>query len=351
MGASAEFNGSFPPMKRLALSLVIAVSMASGSAVAAPPQDGAKPIRVGIIGCDTSHAVAFTEILHNPDAAGDVAGFRVVVAYPGGSEDIPSSRDRVGEYVKTLKEKHGVEIVDSIDALLGKCDVVLLESVDGRPHLAQAEPVFRARKPVFIDKPVAGSLADTIAIYRMAEETGTPCFSSSALRFEPAIVALRDAAKVGEVVGCDSYGPCELEEHHPDLFWYGVHGVEALFTVMGTGCRSVSRTQTEGTDLAVGVWEGGRIGTFRGIREGQADFGATAYGTKGIASGRGFAGYGPLMTEICQFFRTGKPPVSAAETVEMFAFMEAADESKRRGGAAVELREVMEAAGAAGGGR
>lgn len=306
--------------------------------------DDPKPIRVGIVGCDTSHAVAFTEILHGADAKGDLAGFRVVVAYPGGSDDIPSSRDRVGEYVATLKEKHGVEIVDSIETLLEKCDVVLLESVDGRPHRAQAEPIFRARKPVFIDKPVAGSLADAIAIYAMAEKSGTPCFSSSALRFEPAIVALKDATAVGEVVGCDTFGPCELEEHHPDLFWYGVHGVEALYTVMGTGCETVTRAHTEGSDLVTGVWSDGRIGTFRGIRKGRADFGATAIGTKGIAHGRGFAGYGPLVGEICRFFRSGHAPVSPAETIEMFAFMEAADESKRRGGVPVRVADVIETA-------
>ncbi|GIW88741.1 MAG: oxidoreductase [Isosphaeraceae bacterium] len=303
---------------------------------------GEEPIRVGIIGCDTSHAVAFTEILHDPKAEGERAGFRVVVAYPGGSEDIASSRERVGGYVQTLREKHGVEIVESIKEVLAKCDVVLLESVDGRPHRAQAEPVLRARKPVFIDKPVAGSLADAVAIYELAEATGTPCFTSSALRFEPGIVELRD--RVGEVVGCDTYGPCELEPHHPDLFWYGVHGVEALYAVMGMGCETVVRAHTEGTDVVVGTWGDGRIGTFRGIRAGRADFGATVFGTKGIGRAEGFTGYGPLVLEICRFFRTGRAPVSAAETLEMFAVMEAADESRRRGGVPVKVRDVLEAA-------
>ncbi|MGD0043969.1 MAG: Gfo/Idh/MocA family oxidoreductase, partial [Isosphaeraceae bacterium] len=175
--------------------------------------------------------------------------------YPGGSADIPSSRDRVAGYTKELHDKYGVEIVDSIDELLKKMDVVLLESVDGRPHLAQARAVFQARKPVFIDKPVGGALADAIAIYELARESGTPCFSSSSLRFSPGIAGMKNDPKVGDVIGCDAYGPCYLEEHHPDLFWYGVHGVETLFTIMGTGCQSVTRVQTEGTDLVAGVWK------------------------------------------------------------------------------------------------
>jgi hypothetical protein len=68
------------------------------------------------------------------------------------------------------------------------------------------------------------------------------------------------------------------------------------------------------------------------------------FGAKGIASAGRNAGYEPLVIEICKFFRTGKPPVSAEETLEIFTFMEAADESKRRGGAPVKLADVYAAA-------
>ena len=141
-------------------------------------------------------------------------------------------------YTQELRDKFGVAIVGSIDELLSRVDVVLLESVDGRPHLEQARPVFQAHKPVFIDKPVAGSLADAIAIFELARTTNTPCFSSSSLRFSPGIAGMRTNAKVGDVLGCDAYGPCSLEEHHPDLFWYGVHGVETLVHDHGDRLRA-----------------------------------------------------------------------------------------------------------------
>jgi len=306
--------------------------------------DEPKPLRAGIIGLDTSHVVAFTGLLNNPRAKGDLAGVRIVAAYPGGSPDIPDSRNRVDGFTKTLREKHGVEIVGSIDELLKKVDVVLLESVDGRPHLKQVLPVLKARKPVFIDKPVAGSLADAVAIFDLAKEYGTPCFSSSSLRFSTGILGMRDHPKVGKVLGCAAYGPCSLEPHHPDLFWYGIHGVESLFTIMGTGCTSVTRVHTKGTDYVTGTWKDGRIGTFRGIRDGQSGYGALVFGSKGIAPSGGDGGYEPLVVEICKFFRSGKPPVSAEETLEIFAFMEAADESKRRGGAPVTLESVLKKA-------
>jgi len=336
------------PRPTLVLAAVIAL-LPLGLSHSAAGQEAPKPLRAGIIGLDTSHVVAFASVLNNPKAKPEVAGIRVVAAYPGGSPDVASSRDRVQGFTSQLKEKYGVEIVDSIDALLGKVDVVLLESVDGRPHLAQVEPVFKARKPVFIDKPVAGSLADAVKIFQLAEQYGTPCFSASSLRYSPPIRNLVDNAALGEIVGCDAFGPCSLEEHHPDLFWYGVHGVEALFTVMGTGCVSVTRVQTEGTEFVTGTWDKGRVGTFRGIRKGKSDYGVLAFGTKGISLGQGSGGYEPLLVEICNFFRTAKPPVSAKETIELFAFMEAADESKRRGGVPVTLESVLAKARAAAG--
>jgi hypothetical protein len=303
----------------------------------------AKPLRAGIIGLDTSHVTAFTQIFNDPKATGAVAGVKVVAAYPGGSPDIASSRDRVEGFTRRVREM-GVEIVDSIPALLERVDVVLLESVDGRPHLEQVRPVFKAGKPVFIDKPLAGSLADAIAIHELGKKHNVPWFSSSSLRFGAGIQAMRHNDAVGDVVGCDAWGPCSLEEHHPDLFWYGVHGVEILYTIMGPGCESVQRAQTKGTELVTGVWKDGRVGTFRGIRDGKSDYGAIVFGKKGIASAGKYDGYRPLVEEIATFFRTGKPPVKAEETIELFAFMEAADESKRQGGKPVTIQSVMEKA-------
>jgi hypothetical protein len=332
----------------MSLCIFSAWIVSSRFAEAGPAVEGAssKPLRAGIIGLDTSHVVAFTELLNAASPKPELAGVRVVSAYPGGSPDVASSRDRVAGFTAKLRDQFGVKIVDSIEALLADVDVVLLESVDGRPHLEQARPVFRARKPVFIDKPVAGSLADAIAIFALARETKTPCFSSSSLRFSPGVAAMRNSEKVGSVLGCDAYGPCSLEEHHPDLFWYGIHGVELLFTIMGTGCQSVARVQTRGHELVTGVWSDGRVGTFRGIREGHSDYGATVFGKRGIAPSGGEGGYEPLLVEIVKFFKTGKPPVTAEETLEIYAFMEAADESKREGGKPVTLESVIAKAGA-----
>ncbi len=302
-----------------------------------------KELKAGIIGLDTSHSVAFTQVLNDPQASPAVAGVRVIAAYPHGSKDIASSVSRIPGYTEEMQGL-GVEIVDSVDDLLERVDVVLLETNDGRRHLEQAMPVFKAGKPVFIDKPVAASLSDTLAIFNAAQTYNVPMFSSSSLRYTKNAQAIRHANKIGKVLGADAYSPAHLEATHPDLYWYGIHGVELLFTVMGTGCQHVTRTHTEDTDVVVGTWDDGRIGTFRGIRSGKSGYGGTAYGEAEVSPIGPYDGYEPLLVKIVEFFQTGKAPVAPEETIELFAFMEAADESKRQGGREVRLKEVLEKA-------
>lgn len=300
------------------------------------------PIRVGIIGLDTSHVIAFTKILNDTKSGDHVPGARVVAGYPGGTPDNPSSANRVEKFTRQLEEEWGLEIVADIPSLLEKVDAVLLESVDGRPHLEQLEPVLAAGKPVFIDKPLAGSLEDAREIVKRVRESGVPCFSASSLRFWPGVAKVRKEEVVGEILGCDARSPCHLEKHHPDLYWYGVHGVEILFTIMGPGCETVTRVSTPDFDMVVGRWKDGRIGTYRGIRKGPAPYGATVFGSKAVVVTDPVKGalYRPLVEEIVRFFQTGKAPVSLEETLEMFTFMSAADESKKRGGKPVKLEEM-----------
>ena len=212
----------------------------------------------------------------------------------------------------------------------------MIESVDGRPHLAQARPVIAAGKPLFIDKPMAASLADAMEIFRLAEQKKVPCFSASSLRFSSGFQAARKGA-FGEIKSCVAWSPMSIEPHHPDLFWYGIHGVETLYTIMGPGCETVVRA---GPEKVVGTWSGGRTGTFLAKKE----YGAEVQGSKSSGPAGKYEGYRPLVVEVVRFFKTGQPPVSAQETLELLAFMEAADQSKRQGGAAVSIRSVMDQA-------
>jgi hypothetical protein len=296
----------------------------------------AADLKIGIIGLDTSHVTAFTGILNNPSSPNHVPGGRVVAAYRGGSPDVESSRTRIDRFTTELQTKYQVEIVPDIPTLLSKIDVVLLESVDGRKHLEQVKPVFAARKRVFIDKPLASTYADAKEIARLGRESGTPWFSSSSLRYSNQVQSLKGL----DILGAYTWGPASLEEHHQlDLSWYGIHAIEMLYTLMGPGCEWVTRTSTEGADVVTGYWKGGRVGTMRGERRAGGDYGAVVYTPKKtlVAPPAAGAAYASLLVEVMKFFQTGVPPVPNEVTLEIFAFMDAAQRSKDANGVPMRL--------------
>jgi len=314
------------------------LAVASGFAQAQSDQ----PVRVGIIGLDTSHVIEFTRMFNDAADPDHVPGVRVVAAFKGGSPDIQESWERVDKYTAELQEKWKVQIVDSIPKLCSMVDAVLLESLDGRTHLGQVKPVLAAHKPVFIDKPLAANYSDAKEIARLAKEAGVPWFSCSSLRYWAETQRLKAAPESGGILGAITYGPYSIEPHHTDLTWYGVHAMEILYTLMGTGCETVTRVTSKDADVVVGKWKDGRIGVVRGNQKGPYEFGITVFGPKAFlhSGAQPTNYYQPLLVEIVKFFRTHQPPVSADETLEMFAFMQAADVSKDRGGVPVALSEI-----------
>jgi hypothetical protein len=316
---------------------LISLLLASLLQPAPSPAWVTKPLRAGIIGTDTSHVPAFTRAFRDhPEWK-----ITVVAAYKGGSPDFPVSANRVEGFAKTIHDEYGVELVDSIEALLAKVEVVLLESVDGRPHLAQATPVLKAGKRVFIDKPLAASLEDAKRIAQLARETSTPIFSSSSARFHPDIPRVRDDKSIGRVTSVQANYQLNMVPFHPDLFYYGIHGVEALYAVMGRGCERLTRKVASDSDVTTCVWKDGRVGVYNALLKGDAKQPVLVLtGATGTTSTGAPGNYDGLVAQIAQFFHTGKPPVDIADTLEIFQFMTAAQISKEKGGAEVRLQDV-----------
>lgn len=335
-----------------------ALGVLTVNAATAQAQDAGKPIRVGVIGMDNYQCVEFAQFMNNPQAAGEFAGLRVVAGFPGGSPDLPESREVLPKWIEQI-QRFGVKVVDSIPEVLKQVDAVLVMSMDGRAHLNLARPAIEAGKPVYIGRPLAASLEDAVRIFRLAEQKKVPVFSCSQHRFSPGFFDMRNHPEVGKVLGCEVHGGCPMDPTHPDLFWHGVHGIETLYTIMGPGCESVTRVKTPVTEFVTGTWKDGRVGSYRGIHQGAIAYRALVYGSEGILpSGKyggyapvkgitpegKYAGYEPLARQIATFFKTGKPPVTPEETLEIFAFMEAAHESHRRSGVPVTLASVLEKA-------
>jgi len=287
----------------------------------------AKELRIGIIGYDTSHVPAFTKLINDPSDPFYVAGGKVVCGFPSFSPDLKASYSRVEGFKEDMATKWGVPTVSSIAELLEKVDAVLMESVDGRRHLAEARPVIDAGKPLYIDKPLAADYKEAAEIVRLAREKGCPIFSSSSLRYDVNIRAILADPDLGAVFACDAFSPATLDPTNPGLFWYGVHGVEILFTFMGTGCEKVTCYTTEDSDVIVGTWAGGRLGTMRGTRSGAHDYGVTAFGEGKVMQAtysHDVPLYSRLLEQIMPFFQGGPAPVDPEETLEIMAFMQAA---------------------------
>ncbi len=297
-------------------------------------------IRIGMIGLSV-HSADFTEIINGELKNSDFADCVVTAVYhPPGNKDVEFSEAQL-ENFRSVMIKNRVKFVSSIENLLKEVDAVMLLTNDGRPHYQEIIPVLQAGKRVYLDKPVADTFEQVVKIYETARRYKVPVFSASALRYIKEGAETANGRIVGEVLGADVYGPAPIQPAHVDLFWDGTHAVELLYTVMGSHCQWVSCTHQNDTDVAVGTWADGRIGTVRGIRKGRSGFGGTVFGSKAIAPLGKFEGYRPLVIAILHFFRSGELPVPEKETIEIYAFMEAAYQSKKKGGVPVSVAGLL----------
>jgi predicted dehydrogenase len=293
-------------------------------------------LKLGILDFDTSHCVEFTRRLNHigDDKEQFVEGAKVVIGCAGESKLAP---DRIEGYAKQMKE-YGVALVDNPADMIGKVDGMLIEAVDGTVHAARARPFLEAGVPCFIDKPFTCSSADAKRLADLAAKKKVPIFSSSALRYAPELVEYLADPKHGNRAGCVTYGPASLSplpERNAGLFHYGVHAVEMLYALMGPGCKRVTCTSEKGVDVATGRWSDGRVATVRGTRTPASGFGFTAFAEKGVKAvevGTKFI-YRELLKKVVEAFTTGTAPLDIAETIEIVAFIEAANRSGANHGA------------------
>lgn len=333
------------PRRKFIKQLAIA---GAGSGLATRPfyhwmrSSGLKPreLKLGIVGL-SPHSAAFSTLLNDEKKESDLAGCRIVTLFhPPGNPDVEFSTEQLSSYRQSV-EKAGVKIVSTMEAMMQDVDGVLIETNDGRPHMEQVLPVIKAGKPVFVDKPVAEDLKGVIDIYNLGAEHNVPIFSSSSLRYGTRPQEINQSKK-SLVLGANTFSPAPLEPGHTDLYWYGIHGVEMLYTVMGAGCQEVWQVgHSDHGEVVAGVWDDGRIGTFRGIRAGRRGYGGSAFLEDEIIELGSFEGYRPLVVKIVEFFLSGQSPVPTRETLEIYAFMTAAHISNQSDGQKVNVQDLL----------
>jgi predicted dehydrogenase len=298
------------------------------------------PFKIGLVGLDTSHCVAFTQILQDGNFKYYLPGAQVVGVYPGGSQAFSLSRDRVRGFTEQLQSRYGLPLYDSLEGLAADVDGLMLLSGDGRQHLEQFRSL-ACGKPVFIDKPLATKTGDAGEILRLAAQTGTPVQSCSSLRFAAGIAGPLEQGEA--LVACESFGPAPVYADYPGLYWYGIHGIEILFSWMGAGCRSVRSISHPQMDVLIGEWDDGRLGIYRGTRFEGSTFGCLLHTTRGAAYRQARDEppfYSLLLKEVLDFFLEGKRFVSPEEMFAVIACIEAAHSSVEHGGQAVALKRL-----------
>lgn len=289
-------------------------------------------IRLGLLDFDSSHCVEFTKRLNHRMVAEDqcVDGAQVVVACPGESIAAP---ERVRGFTEEMKQLE-IPLVDKPSDMIGRVDGILIESLDGSVHWERTRPFLEAGLPCFVDKPFACSLDDAHKIFDLADKKNVPVFSASAMRFAPEVIEFKLTPALAKMTGAISYGPAPLLARNPGLFHYGLHAVEVLFTLMGTGCERVSCIHGPNATVATGTWKDGRMGTVRGSRSWPGPYAAIAFEqheARWISIGTEFV-YRELLKKVVEMFQTGAAPLDPAATLELIGFIEAAEHSAANDG-------------------
>ncbi len=297
--------------------------------------DTAAPLKLGMIGLDTSHVIGFAKILNQPGDENHIPGATITHAYKGGSADFHLSTSRIDGFTQQLTGEFGVHLVDSIEALAETCDAIVMTSVDGRQHLKQFEILAPLKKPVFIDKPFAVTSEHAHRIAALSREHNTPVMSASSKRFTELLPPAIKKIGKDNILSAEFYGAMPIEETQGRYCWYGIHSADALFSAMGRGCAEVSTVTTDHYDLVIGRWQDGRIGTLRGHRTGTHKFAATLYSDEGATTidmdKVSRPPYYYLIEKYLEFFRTGVSAIELDEIIEIIRFLEAADESAKSG--------------------
>ncbi|NMA64665.1 MAG: Gfo/Idh/MocA family oxidoreductase [Clostridiaceae bacterium] len=292
-------------------------------------------MKLGIIGLDSSHAIAFCKALNNPEYEYYIPDHEVVAAYPGEiSYDFDMSYQRMIPFTEEIRDKYGVKIENSIEKVMDQVDAVFLEQVDARKRLQQFEIIASYGKPVFIDKPLALSSKEANSIIELAQKNNLPLLSTSSLRYIDCLTEALSDDSNGEINGADFLSPMPIKESQPGFFWYGNHATDMLFRTLGSECKSVKVIPSKNTDIIVGEWKDNRIGVIRGSRNYIDSYMGVIHRNQPViinpSKDKRFM-YDCLLEQIIKMFDTKVMPISFEEMFKVVSFIEAANKSAETG--------------------
>lgn len=286
--------------------------------------------KIGLVGIDTWHTNAYTAIFNGkPGQPPKVEGARITHVWAG------NNPDKLAEAEAEAGAPYD-NVVDDYRDMIGVVDAVIVIDVDrfGEHHPQYARPFLEAGIPTFVDKPLALDYESAVELFDLAEQSGAPLQSGSALRF-PAELDREQLEKIGRISAVVSVGPGEW-------FDYGIHAVEAIGAVSNATPVSVLRHAYDQKDVATIEYDDGMIGTVMTLRDADYFFHMSVYGEHGMMSFRiddadGF--YRNMMQAFADMIRDRKSRVSREQTLAVLGILHAGNRSVELG-QAVELREL-----------
>jgi len=290
-------------------------------------------IKVAIIGLDTSHSIEFPRRMQAPDCPPDqrVPGLRAVTCL---RFETPFQNKKGLDERQVQLESWGVRVTTRLEEAVADCDAIMLEINDGAYHLDYFKKVAALGKPVFLDKPLAGSLEDGRAIIQLMRKHNTRVWSGSSIPFCP---ELNDArSRFTEIKRAHVFGALGNAPAGDSLVWYGVHTFEMLQRIMGPGAMAVRALETENSILSVADYGAGREGIVE-VNRGMWMYGGRIQGLiKNDLKVVPFACdttymYRDLLRQIKAFFEGGAMPVDMHTTFEGLAMMTATRQSIETG--------------------
>ena len=288
-------------------------------------------IRIGVVNIDVSHPRAFSEYLKEGNRA------RYVAVYNDGFR----GDDEVEGFMKKYKLEKRCQ---SIEELAEMVDVGFVQSCNWDNHIKEAMPFIEKGKPVFIDKPIVGSVADCKKLEELAEK-GAVILGSSSVRYAEEIqnfIAL-PVEERGEILSV--YGTAGVDE-----FNYAIHIVEAIHELAGSEPVSTNfagRAEREGlvSETFTVRFANGITGTYTTCHGQWHQFEVVIMTTKSTYYFQVDTSkiYGALLDRICDYMETGENKLApVAKINQAIKIMLAGRLSRENGGGAVKIEDIPE---------
>jgi hypothetical protein len=290
-------------------------------------------VRVGMLGIENSHSVAYTRLWQGEASPEErVAGARVVACLFQARTDQDADDEK--KFLAQLQEMGVEKVVSKPEDMLGDVDAVAVVSRDGNEHLPLAAPFLKAGLPTFVDKPMATDLKVAREIVALATAGNAPLFSASAVRYAPEVTEYQGARDdFGAVRTGTVWCPASR-----DLAFYGIHAVEVMSALWGPGAKWVSAFHSDEKHLAWVGYEDGGVYACQLVRYGYPGFWFTYLGEKKSGATEIHSTYVPICQAMTRMFHDRRTPLDPAISLESVAILEAF--GKSRDGAVVELASL-----------